>query len=101
MCRGLLNRDGCSEGLRSGGAGDPGTDVIAGDMVGRRVVLQCKRCSRPPGNQLHGHVARPEVIQVLGSTFRGGMGGTPQMRSAGQGGAGQGRVWTGRSAWLG
>jgi len=40
--RDLLRRDGCTEAVQVGGAGDNGADVKAVDPVGRRWVIQCK-----------------------------------------------------------
>lgn len=62
MCRSLLDRDGFSDALRVGGAGDLGADVIAYDEDGRKVVVQCKRHSRPVGSrdlQTFNGTARP------------------------------------------
>ncbi|OKJ13839.1 restriction endonuclease [Kitasatospora sp. CB01950] len=62
MCRALLERDGFSDALRVGGSGDLGADVIAYDVDGRKVVVQCKRHSRPVGSrdlQTFNGTARP------------------------------------------
>ena len=62
MCRSLLDRDGFSDARRVGGAGDLGADVIAYDEDGRKVVVQCKRHSRPVGSrdlQTFNGTARP------------------------------------------
>ncbi|MFE6225389.1 restriction endonuclease [Streptomyces sp. NPDC057854] len=40
--RDLMRRDGCSEAVRVGGAGDNGADVKATDPFGRLWVIQCK-----------------------------------------------------------
>ncbi|MFG2115451.1 restriction endonuclease [Streptomyces sp. NPDC048718] len=63
MCRELLERDGFTDAVRVGGAGDLGADVMARDTVGRRVVVQCKRYAKPVGSrevQTFNGTARPE-----------------------------------------
>lgn len=63
MCRDLLERDGFTDAVKVGGIGDLGADVIARDMVGRRVVVQCKRYAKPIGSrdvQTFNGTARPE-----------------------------------------
>ncbi|MFE9425811.1 restriction endonuclease [Kitasatospora sp. NPDC006697] len=63
MCRELLERDGFTDAVRVGGAGDLGADVLARDTLGRRVVVQCKRYAKPIGSremQTFNGTARPE-----------------------------------------
>ncbi|MCX4819389.1 restriction endonuclease [Streptomyces sp. NBC_01142] len=40
--RDLMRRDGCTDAVQVGGAGDNGADVTASDPFGRRWVIQCK-----------------------------------------------------------
>ncbi|SCK11584.1 restriction system protein [Streptomyces sp. WMMB 714] len=40
--RDLMRRDGCTDSVQVGGAGDGGADVKATDPFGRRWVIQCK-----------------------------------------------------------
>ncbi len=40
--RDLMKRDGCTDAVQVGGAGDNGADVKATDPFGRRWVIQCK-----------------------------------------------------------
>ncbi|MFF0052228.1 restriction endonuclease [Streptomyces sp. NPDC005498] len=40
--RDLMYRDGCTDAIQVGGAGDNGADVKATDPYGRRWVIQCK-----------------------------------------------------------
>ncbi|MFJ4191900.1 restriction endonuclease [Kitasatospora sp. NPDC089509] len=63
LCRELLDRDGFTDAVCVGGAGDLGADVLARDTVGRRVVVQCKRYAKPIGSQAmqaFNGTARPE-----------------------------------------
>jgi restriction system protein len=64
--RDLMLRDGCSDALQVGGAGDNGADVKATDPFGRRWVIQCKhRRGGPVGSP----VGTPD-LHVLNGTAR-------------------------------
>ncbi|MFG2698011.1 restriction endonuclease [Kitasatospora sp. NPDC048407] len=78
MCRELLERDGFTNTVRVGSAGDLGADVLARDYLGRRVVLQCKRYATPVTSEavqrfngtarpVHG-AAVPVVVALNGFT---------------------------------
>jgi restriction system protein len=62
-CAELLARDGFLKPRRVGGSGDLGADVIATDLDGLTLVIQCKQLSRPvssPAMQQFNGTARPE-----------------------------------------
>ncbi|MEU9862482.1 restriction endonuclease [Streptomyces sp. NPDC047971] len=64
--RDLMRRDGCSDAVQVGGAGDNGADVKATDPYGRRWVIQCKH--RKAG--LAGAAVGTPDLQVLNGTGR-------------------------------
>ncbi|MFD0371133.1 restriction endonuclease [Streptomyces sp. NPDC127114] len=64
--RDLLRRDGCTDAVQVGGAGDLGADVMATDPYGRRWVIQCKH--RRAG--LSGSPVGSPDVQVLNGTGR-------------------------------
>ncbi|KOT46862.1 restriction endonuclease [Streptomyces caelestis] len=64
--RDLMRRDGCSEAIRVGGAGDNGADVKATDPFGRLWVIQCKH--RKAG--LAGSAVGTPDLHVLNGTGR-------------------------------
>ncbi|MER5688508.1 restriction endonuclease [Streptomyces sp. NPDC002205] len=59
----LCQRDGCTNVLVSGGAGDLGADVTATAPDGRRIVIQCKRYG--PTNK----VGSPEMQRFGGTCY--------------------------------
>ncbi|MET8420867.1 restriction endonuclease [Streptomyces sp. NPDC079189] len=64
--RDLMYRDGCTDAVQVGGAGDNGADVKATDPYGRRWVMQCKH--RRAG--LVGAAVGTPDLQVLNGTGR-------------------------------
>ncbi|MFE7332890.1 restriction endonuclease [Streptomyces sp. NPDC057565] len=64
--RDLMYRDGCTDAVQVGGAGDNGADVKATDPYGRRWVIQCKH--RRAG--LDGAAVGTPDLQVLNGTGR-------------------------------
>nr|WP_329043524.1 restriction endonuclease [Streptomyces sp. NBC_00178] len=64
--RDLMLRDGCTDAVQVGGAGDNGADVKATDPFGRRWVIQCKH--RRAG--LAGAGVGTQDLQVLNGTGR-------------------------------
>ncbi|MFF0401285.1 restriction endonuclease [Streptomyces sp. NPDC005248] len=64
--RDLMYRDGCTDAVQVGGAGDNGADVKATDPYGRRWVIQCKH--RRAG--LAGAAVGTPDLQVLNGTGR-------------------------------
>ncbi|MFE7332757.1 restriction endonuclease [Streptomyces sp. NPDC057565] len=64
--RDLMYRDGCTDAVQVGGAGDNGADVKATDPYGRRWVIQCKH--RQAG--LDGAAVGTPDLQVLNGTGR-------------------------------
>ncbi|MFF9402569.1 MULTISPECIES: restriction endonuclease [unclassified Streptomyces] len=64
--RDLMYRDGCTDAVQVGGAGDNGADVKATDPYGRRWVIQCKH--RRAG--LAGAAVGTPALQVLNGTGR-------------------------------
>ncbi|MEX0171470.1 restriction endonuclease [Streptomyces sp. LMG1-1-1.1] len=64
--RDLMRRDGCTDAVQVGGAGDNGADVKATDPYGRRWVIQCKH--RRAG--LSGAAVGSPDLQVLNGTGR-------------------------------
>lgn len=64
--RDLMFRDGCTDAVQVGGAGDNGADVKATDPFGRRWVLQCKH--RKAG--LAGSAVGTPDLHVLNGTGR-------------------------------
>lgn len=54
--RDLMFRDGCTDAVQVGGAGDHGADVKATDPYGRRRVIQCKHRKAGPAGALDLHV---------------------------------------------
>ncbi|MET8241322.1 restriction endonuclease [Streptomyces sp. NPDC005245] len=64
--RDLMCRDGCTDAVQVGGAGDNGADVKATDPYGRRWVIQCKH--RRAG--LSGAAVGTPDLQVLNGTGR-------------------------------
>lgn len=61
-----MNRDGCTDAVQVGGAGDNGADVKATDPYGRRCVIQCKHCRAG----LAGAAVGTPDLQILNSTGR-------------------------------
>jgi restriction system protein len=59
----LCQRDGCTDVIVSGGAGDLGADVIATAPDGRRIVIQCKRYG--PTNK----VGSPDMQRFGGTCY--------------------------------
>ncbi|WP_406468819.1 restriction endonuclease [Streptomyces sp. NBC_01594] len=59
----LCQRDGCTDVVVSGGAGDLGADVTATAPDGRRIVIQCKRYG--PTNK----VGSPEMQRFGGTCY--------------------------------
>ncbi|WP_328624049.1 restriction endonuclease [Streptomyces sp. NBC_00353] len=59
----LCQRDGCTDVLVSGGAGDLGADVTATAPDGRRIVIQCKRYG--PTNK----VGSPDMQRFGGTCY--------------------------------
>ncbi|MGA4960360.1 restriction endonuclease [Streptomyces lavendulocolor] len=64
--RDLMRRDGCTDAVQVGGAGDNGADVKATDPYGRRWVVQCKH--RRAG--LSGAAVGTPDLHVLNGTGR-------------------------------
>ncbi|MBL1099194.1 restriction endonuclease [Streptomyces coffeae] len=64
--RDLMSRDGCSDAVQVGGAGDNGADVKATDPFGRRWVIQCKHRR----NGLNGSPVGTPDLHVLNGTAR-------------------------------
>ncbi|MFI9628903.1 restriction endonuclease [Streptomyces sp. NPDC052042] len=64
--RDLMYRDGCTDAVQVGGAGDNGADVKATDPYGRRWVIQCKH--RRAG--VSGAAVGTPDLQVLNGTGR-------------------------------
>ncbi|MGI5484976.1 restriction endonuclease [Streptomyces lavendofoliae] len=64
--RDLMRRDGCTDAVQVGGAGDNGADVKATDPYGRRWVIQCKH--RRAG--LSGAAVGTPDLHVLNGTGR-------------------------------
>lgn len=54
--RDLMFRDGCTDAVQVGGAGDHGADVKATDPYGRRWVIQCKHRKAGPAGAPDLHV---------------------------------------------
>ncbi len=64
--RDLMKRDGCTDAVQVGGAGDNGADVKATDPFGRRWVIQCKHRR----NGLAGSPVGTPDLHVLNGTAR-------------------------------
>ncbi|WP_327686256.1 restriction endonuclease [Streptomyces sp. NBC_00467] len=64
--RDLMRRDGCTDAVQVGGAGDNGADVKATDPFGRRWVIQCKHRR----NGLAGSPVGTPDLHVLNGTAR-------------------------------
>lgn len=64
--RDLMRRDGCTDAVQVGGAGDNGADVTASDPFGRRWVIQCKHRR----NGASGSPVGTPALHVLNGTGR-------------------------------